>query len=788
MTVPGAEELRQIQQEYLSRTAQSALEEGVCGVCARETPKAELTRKELGQLPNPLLLRPIKSHRAQELHQGMLLEPAGTVSQGGIGRTCDPSTLQRGMVGNVTSFPLNTREIIEMIQGQKLPQPPRILPAVIAVTFVGAKIFPKNWLKGVLRVRREKVATALRWLITNNPLYQKFTLDQERLAELPEDDVPIEILAIVRQEPDSSVLAEEADSYVPGDLELDSCIETQTDRDTVMNAIENLAREGTYDVRPGQRFVRDLPDRKGTGEDTENYSACAFPSLFPYGTGGVESQAALGFIEHIRYCLLFHDRRFRTHHSFPFVMFGLYQKRQALAAARIQVMRRDFDQVRSNILQVTREDLTKAASEREKGMPISNKNVQKLLDSAKLTAGRIVGTDQSRAALRSKIWSTAVFLGPPSIWMTINPADIHDPIAQLLCGEEINIDQFDDLQGRCANNVVRAQNIAKDPYAAAKYFHTLILIVLEALVGIRVTSRMTYSKKGLLGRVSAYTGAVESQNRASLHLHILLWLVGAPRATELREKFQSEEFRDKVRKFVEANIHAGAPGLTEQALATIPRESDLAYARPPNPAASDFEQQFTRRLLSLARNMQVHVCVKGACKRYDLMKGTWACKRHAPWPVSEVVVVNADGTWSPIRQFGMVNNFHPQILVFVQCNSDIKLLTNGKETKNITWYIAKYATKPQKRLFNASALLASSLAFHYEDNTYIDDVKARSRLLLFRCFQGLNRQQEQSAPQVISYLMGWDDCFLSHEFVPLYLSSLQAYLRKLIKAYVTARR
>ncbi|KAM6489506.1 hypothetical protein JOM56_015063 [Amanita muscaria] len=35
-----------------------------------------------------------------------------------VRRTCDPSTLQRGMVGNVTSFPLNTREIIEMIQGQ----------------------------------------------------------------------------------------------------------------------------------------------------------------------------------------------------------------------------------------------------------------------------------------------------------------------------------------------------------------------------------------------------------------------------------------------------------------------------------------------------------------------------------------------------------------------------------------------------------------------------------------------------------------------------------------------
>ncbi|KIL60603.1 hypothetical protein M378DRAFT_54503, partial [Amanita muscaria Koide BX008] len=175
---------------------------------------------------------------------------------------------------------------------------------------------------------------------------------------------------------------------------------------------------------------------------------------------------------------------------------------------------------------------------------------------------------------------------------------------------------------------------------------------------------------------------------------------------------------------------------------------------------------------------QVHVCVKGACRRFDLAKGVWVCKRGAPWPESEVAIVNADGTWCPVRQFGMVNNFNPQVLVFVQCNGDIKLLTNGAETKNITWYITKYATKAQKRLFNASALLAKSLAFHFEDNKYIDDVRARTRLLLFRCFQGLNRQQEQSGPQVVSYLMGWDDCILSHEYVPLYLSSLRSYLQR----------
>ncbi|KAM6497832.1 hypothetical protein JOM56_005780 [Amanita muscaria] len=136
-----------------------------------------------------------------------------------IGRVNDPTSLQRGMVGNVTSFPLNVKDIIQMIDGRKLPQPIEILPALIAVTFVGAKQFRKNWLAGILRVRQAKVAEALRWLLRNNPLYDQFHLDEARLKQLPEDDVPIEVVAAVRQETDVAVLVEEGESYVPGDIQ-----------------------------------------------------------------------------------------------------------------------------------------------------------------------------------------------------------------------------------------------------------------------------------------------------------------------------------------------------------------------------------------------------------------------------------------------------------------------------------------------------------------------------------------------------------------------------------------
>ena len=58
------------------------------------------------------------------------------------------------------------------------------------------------------------------------------------------------------------------------------------------------------------------------------------------------------------------------------------------------------------------------------------------------TVARVVGSDQSRVQLRSQIWSTAIYLGPATIWLTINPSDLHDPIAQIFTGENINLDNF----------------------------------------------------------------------------------------------------------------------------------------------------------------------------------------------------------------------------------------------------------------------------------------------------------------------------------------------------------
>ena len=81
-----------------------------------------------------------------------------------------------------------------------------------------------------------------------------------------------------------------------------------------------------------------------------------------------------------------------------------------------------------------------------------------------------------------KIWSTSITLNPASLWITINPCDLHDPIAQVFCGEEIDLDQFIAAMG--PSKETRAHNITLDPHSAAKFFHFMIETILRTLFGV----------------------------------------------------------------------------------------------------------------------------------------------------------------------------------------------------------------------------------------------------------------------------------------------------------------
>jgi hypothetical protein len=127
----------------------------------------------------------------------------------------DASTLQRGMQETVSTCDLDMEGAELMVQGDLLPQPTSILPSVISVTFIGKGKLPKHWLQATFRVHHQHIFGTLTWLKTHNKYYGDISIDTECICELPEDDVPAEIVGIIHQTMDIGLINQKAAGYVP---------------------------------------------------------------------------------------------------------------------------------------------------------------------------------------------------------------------------------------------------------------------------------------------------------------------------------------------------------------------------------------------------------------------------------------------------------------------------------------------------------------------------------------------------------------------------------------------
>ena len=158
--------------------------------------------------------------------------------------------------------------------------------------------------------------------------------------------------------------------------------------------------------------------------------------------------------------------------------------------------------------------------------------------------------------------------------------------------------------------------------------------------------------------------------------------------------------------------------------------------------------------------------------------GVRVCKRRAPWKTAAEAWVRENGDWGPRRAYGLMNAWNPPLQQVTRCNQDMKLVTNGADTKDITFYITLYIAKRQTHNSNASALLAKGLAYKGQLTPSQQQNVDLNKRLLQRCTNTLSRQHEFSAPEVVSYLMGWGDRYISHTYVKIYWDQITAQLRK----------
>lgn len=389
-----------------------------------------------------------------------------------------------------------------------------------------------------------------------------------------------------------------------------------------------------FAIKRGSAFINEYARKDETGQrfdggpSNPNHLLGSFPTLFPYGQGGFEIERSVNvpYEAHARWALLYADQRFRKNTHFPFQVFGVCQKRQVCRSAVLQMNKSTFLQQAASISSITKKDLILASQEETRKVPFSNQGVRALRKQLSAIRTRVVGTDESRMSIRSKIWSTNLLFNPPCVWITINPPDTQDPIAQVMTGTEIDLNNFINTLG--PTHKERAQNITNDPFASARFFHFIIQVILEELFGIKKKREGQFERKeSILGQVQSYIGTVEAQGRGTLHLHIILWLKDAPSSKNIQLALKSETFRNKIKSYIQKVIRADINSMkTKELVQRIPKQPGISYSRPLDPRhVSEEDQELFE--VKLARAVQLHECSKDNCLK--LIQGNYFQTRLA---------------------------------------------------------------------------------------------------------------------------------------------------------------
>ncbi|CAM4964548.1 unnamed protein product [Rotaria socialis] len=512
-----------------------------------------------------------------------------------------------------------------------------------------------------------------------------------------------------------------------------------------------------------------------------------FPTLFPYGCGAPYDStrpSPVSLNQHIRYLLAYEDQRFEKHHSFMFVLFNIMQRRQACWNASLMASRPYFQDTATDLQTLTSKEIETAliSATSQTFSSITNPRVNMLMKRIRTVGGNVMGSAYSRASLRTQIHALIFNQGLPSIFMTINPADIHSRVALYFAGVDLDLDTI--LPEKIPSTYERAQIIASHRVATARFFNVLISSILKCMV-----------EKGVLGPIKAYFGTVENQGRGSLHLHILMWLDHDLTPSQLKESVKNEEFRNGLLGYLEDIIkqdlsnfdfdtsetdvperqHTHIISNNECAISTT--ESNTSKLIPlimptPKPSMPNFALHFKNDIVQLVNSNNIHKHTI-TCYKYSKKYENPTCRMRMPRRIENVSSINIEsGEIKLKRLHETINNFNEYIISACRSNMDIKYIFSGSDAKALVYYITDYVTKSNLSFHDTFSLVLKAIQSLEKQKLNIDaavNAEEKSRRLVLRCYNTLASQQELSGVQVASYLMGWPDHYTTHEFVNLFL-------------------
>ena len=171
-------------------------------------------------------------------------------------------------------------------------------------------------------------------------------------------------------------------------------------------------------------------------------------------------------------------------------------------------------------------------------------------------------------------------------------------------------------------------------------------------------------------------------------------------------------------------------------------------------------------------NVHKHTCT---CYKY----GSCDCRFKFPRPVVELSHIDENGVIFLRRRPGneCVNNYNDITSSLVRSNMDIKLLSNGQDSKALSFYITDYITKQAMKSHNAFPVILAavetleSAMYPMQNDPMLTPAQQASRNLIVRCLNKLTTHNEKSGQEVSTILLGLPLHYTSHTFKKIYLGA-----------------
>ena len=200
----------------------------------------------------------------------------------------------------------------------------------------------------------------------------------------------------------------------------------------------------------------------------------------------------------------------------------------------------------------------------------------------------ITGSTAEVTTMHEEIHAITRSRGLPHLFITVNPADYHNPIPQVLAGLKRDLDKFYHKLDGNAEAFTCIKTVASNPVAGSQAFKLVMEGFIDILAGVKRPDKI-----GVFGEVDSYYGVVEAQGCGSLHCHFFFWLKGGLSPKAVKEKaLVNVEWKQQLFSWLDDTISQDFPCNTTPFCPdkNDPERKNPAMSQPPDPLNHSFDE------------------------------------------------------------------------------------------------------------------------------------------------------------------------------------------------------